>query len=235
MWSYYGAKTNIIHLYPKPKYNKIRESHAGSARYALRYFENDILLVDKYPVIIDIWRYLQSCAPSDILGLPHPKYGDDISQMNLTDVEKNFLGFVVGCGANLPRKKVGYRKTVDRPNHVNYTLKRISEQLFKNKHWRFSCSDYREMENEEATWFIDPPYQFGGEAYKWSNKKIDFKHLAEWSRARHGQVIVCENTKAGWMDFKPIIKQRGSLYSTTEAIWTNEPTHFDNEQIKLAI
>lgn len=235
MWSYYGAKTNIIHLYPKPKYDLIIEPFAGSARYALKYFEKDVLLVDKYPVIIEIWSWLQSCAPSDIIGLPHPKYGDNIGDLKLTDVEKNFLGFVVGCGANLPRKTVGYRKTIERPNHITYTLKRISEQLYKIKHWQFRCWDYETIKNTPATWFIDPPYQFGGEAYKFNNKKINYEQLNKWIHTLYGQVMVCENTKANWMYFKPIIKQRGSLYSTMEAIWTNEYTHFDNEQLKIAM
>lgn len=235
MWSYYGAKTNIIDLYPTPKHGRIVEPFAGSARYALEYFETpDILLNDKYDVIIKIWQWLQQCSPADIIKLPRPTHGDDISKMEqLTEVEKLFMGFIVGCGANIPRKKVGYRKTTDRPNHVNYNLKRIADNLFKIRHWKFSCSDYSELENKTATWFIDPPYEFGGEAYKWSNKKIDFTHLADWSRARKGQVIVCENTKAAWMDFKPMIRQRGSLYSTTEAIWSNEKTAYDNEQTKL--
>jgi len=40
--------------------------------------------------------------------------------------------------------------------------------------------------------------------------------------SRNGQVIVCENTKADWMDFKPLKKMKGSLHTTTEAIWTNK-------------
>lgn len=233
MWSYYGGKTNVVKLYPKPKYDIIIEPFAGSARYALEYFDKEVILIDLYPVIIDIWQYLQNCSPKDILSLPHPKYGSNINDLNISEVEKSFLGFVVGCGANIPRKTVGYRKTIDRPNHINYTLKRISEQLFKIKHWRFSCSDYKEIDNRDATWFIDPPYQFGGEAYKFSNKKIDFKYLAEWSKDRMGQVIVCENTRGNWLNFKPIIKQRGSLYSRTEALWTNENCIYDNIQTKL--
>lgn len=233
MFSYYGSKTNIIDLYPSPKHDKVIEPFAGSARYALKYFEKDILLVDKYPVIIDIWKYLQSASINDIIGLPHPKYGEFISDFNLSKVEKDFLGFIVGCGANLPRNKVGYRKTIDRPNHVKFNLKRISENLYKIKHWKFSCSDYNDIENQLATWYIDPPYQFGGAAYKFSNKKIDFNKLSEWCKIRSGQIIVCENTKATWMDFNPIIKQRGSLYTTTEAIWTNEKTVYNNKQIQL--
>ncbi len=59
MWSYYGAKTSIVDYYPKPKFDKIIEPFAGTARYALKYFDRDVLLVDKYDVIVKIWRWLQ--------------------------------------------------------------------------------------------------------------------------------------------------------------------------------
>jgi hypothetical protein len=56
MWSYYGAKTNIVQYYPKPKYDRIIEPFAGTARYSLRYFDHDIFLVDKYEVVVKIWQ-----------------------------------------------------------------------------------------------------------------------------------------------------------------------------------
>ena len=58
MWSYYGSKSKVVDLYPPPKFDKIIEPFAGSARYALKWFERDILLIDKYDVIIDLWNYL---------------------------------------------------------------------------------------------------------------------------------------------------------------------------------
>ncbi len=90
-----------------------------------------------------------------------------------------------------------------------------------------------DMINQKATWYVDPPYQFGGEHYKESNKTIDFEKLGKWCESREGQVIVCENTKADWMDFKPMIQFNGLRKTTTEAIWSNLPTAFDNEQISI--
>src|SRR5690606_2290087 len=92
---------------------------------------------------------------------------------------------------------------------------------------------YEDLQNEEATWFIDPPYQFGGEHYIESTKNIDFVKLAEWCKERNGQVIVCENTKATWLPFKPMKEMQGSQHKTTEAIWSNIPTNFDNVQQSL--
>ncbi len=50
-----------------------------------------------------------------------------------------------------------------------------------------------------------------------------------------GQIIVCENIKATWMDFKPVITQRGTIKKGTEAIYTNEYSHYDNIQQELFI
>ena len=52
-----------------------------------------------------------------------------------------------------------------------------------------------------------------------NNKNIDYNDLAEWCKSRNGQIIVCENTKADWLDFKPLAELKGQLHTTMEAIW----------------
>lgn len=235
MFSYYGSKTNLVKLYPRPKHGKIIEPFAGAAKYALEYFDRDILLVDKYEVVVGVWKWLQQCSPSDILSLPkNLPLGTKIDSLQWDCKEqRDFYGFIIGCASSRPVGKTTVRKTIARPNFVNFGLNRVAKDLFKIKHWDIKVGDYRDIPNETATWFIDPPYQFGGDSYPIGNKKIDFKSLSEWSMERAGQVIVCENTKADWMDFKPMIKQRGSLKSSTEAIWSNERTAYDFEQQSL--
>lgn len=78
-----------------------------------------------------------------------------------------------------------------------------------------------------------PPYQFGGEHYIFSNKKIDFEHLATWSTERRGHVIVCENTKATWMDFKPFVTQNVLSGKNCEAIWSNYAIAQDCMQLSM--
>jgi site-specific DNA-adenine methylase len=234
MFSYYGAKTNLVDLYPKPKYDTIIEPFAGSARYSLKHFDKEVILIDKYPVIVTIWKWLQQCSTNDILKLPSDlKYGERFEQLGLSQVETWFLGFVYGAGAQRPRTFPTKRRTTERTSHARYTLNRIAQNLFKIKHWIIIEGEYTDAPDRKATWFIDPPYQHGGATYVKSNRHINFRELGEWCKLRQGQVIVCENTKADWMDFKPVKDQRGSLYTTTEAIWTNEPTLYDNIQLKL--
>lgn len=227
MWSYYGSKSKVVDLYPKPVYEKIIEPFAGSARYALKYFEKDIYLYDKYDVIIKIWHHLQKCSIGDIIGLPSIFKGDNIDDFNISSDEKLLMGFMMVQGACWPQKTLQSFANIDKAK------KNISENLFKIKHWKIQLGGYDKIENIEATWFVDAPYQYGGNKYKFSNKKIDFNSLKLWCIERMGQTIVCENTKASWLNFNPICKMTGAKFVTTEAIWTNYHTHFNNVQQHL--
>jgi len=93
MFSYYGSKSKIVDYYPPPKHKRIIEPFAGSARYSLKYWQNDVLLVDKYPVIVDVWNYLKNASEQDILKLPILKKGDDVRTFGLTKDEMLLLGF----------------------------------------------------------------------------------------------------------------------------------------------
>lgn len=232
MWSYYGAKTNIVHLYPRPKHDKIIEPFAGTARYALRYFDRDVLLVDKYEVIVKIWKWLQKCSPADVLSLPRKlEPGTKLDSLKFDCEEARMLmGFLISKGVESPRNSVTDWVARDRPNFTNFMLKKIADSLFKIKHWDIRHGSYDQIENQPATWFIDPPYQFGGHSYPESNKRIDFNHLARWSMDRQGQVIVCETMKADWLPFTAFATHKGRAGMQSEAIWTNEPTDYNNIQ-----
>lgn len=234
MWSYYGAKTNIVGLYPKPKHGNIIEPFAGTARYSLKYFDRDVLLVDKYEVIIKIWKWLQLCSENDILTLPRRiKPKETLDDYKFDCIEAKWLmGFLVSYGVEAPRL-IATDKHLHRPNFINFSLIRISKQLFKIRHWKFLHESYENIENKKATWFIDPPYQYGGHSYIHSNKNIDFNHLNSWSREREGQVIVCESMKADWMDFIPMATHKGRTGMQQEGIWSNETTAYDMQQQKL--
>lgn len=235
MWTYFGSKTNIIDSYPSPRYDKIIEPFSGTARYALKYFDHEILLIDKYETIVDIWKWLQQCSEADINSLPHfIDPGQSIESLGLDCQEaKDLIGFLIGFGMQRPRKTASVKRMTVRPNHVNYSLNRIASNLFKIKNWEIKHGDYSEIKNQQATWFIDPPYQYGGESYVCGNKQIDFYHLGKWSKNRNGQVIVCENTKADWMEFKPLTRHKGAKSMQLEVIWSNLPTVFDNEQLDM--
>lgn len=228
MFSYYGSKSRIVKLYPSPKFEKVIEPFAGSARYALRFFDKDVLLVDKYPVVVEVWQYLQQASESDILGLPFLQKGEAIPE-SLSDTEKLFMGFIVADGAASPQKKT--TSFSSNPNKVEARLKTIAKQLFKIRHWKIMLGSYEDLPNTEATWFIDPPYQFGGEYYKHTG--LNYAELAKWCLSRNGQVIVCENTRADWLPFSPMKKLEGQMYKSTEALWSNLSHDYLFEQQSL--
>jgi len=145
-------------------------------------------------------------------------YIDDFKY--LSNVEKNLIGFCINSGSAQPKK------TVAKYNCWNRTKSEIAKNLYKIRHWKVFCGSYLRIKNKQATWFIDPPYQYGGQWYQSSvsNKHINYKKLAIWCKTRRGQTIVCENVKANWLIFKPLIDLQGQLHKTTEAIWTNDTT-----------
>ena len=220
MWSYYGTKKRIAKHYPIPEHDIIIEPFCGAAQYSLysNNWKKQVILNDKYDVVSKLWSWLITQATiSDILGLPHMYYGDTVDDFNLSKEEKWLIGFGINSASSQPKKTVG------KYNSWNTNKIKIAENLYKIKHWSVSDLSYDELDNIEATWYIDPPYQYGGEWYHStvSNKHLDFDDLSVYCKERKGQVIVCENSKADWMDFKPLVEMNGQLHKTTEVIWTN--------------
>ena len=184
-----------------------------------------MLLVDKYDVIIRIWQWLQKCSPGDILQTPIIQFGKTVDDYDFDCIERKWLvGFLITGAPSSPKKTPSKWKTIDRPNTQNYKSQLIANSLYKIRHWKFLCDDYRSIDNCQATWFIDPPYQYGGEYYKISNKDINYDELSQGCYTRNGQVIVCENSKATWMDFKPLTIMHGNKRTTTECMYTNIDT-----------
>lgn len=209
----------MVKYYPSPLYDTIVEPFAGTAVYSLfeNNWEKDIVLVDKYDVIVRIWWYLQQANEKDILQLPSLQKGDKVDNYTeLLPEEKWLIGFCINRGNPRPVKTANNYNSWDK-NKVD-----IANNLHKIRHWRIYHQDYMELPNIKATWFIDPPYQHGG--YKYKHNKINYTELAQWSRERMGQVIVCENTKANWMDFKPLKQMRGVQFTRTEAMWYSTNT-----------
>ena len=227
MWSYYGSKTKLVDLYPPPKTDKIIEPFCGSAKYSLKYWNKQVLLMDKYSVVVELWKWLQKQSRNEILDLPNMEKGDDLRLLDLPKEAKYLIGFCINRGSVAPKNIAsGF-------NNWNEDKIRIADNVFKIKHWEIVQGSYEDLPNENATWFIDPPYEFGGEHYKESTANIDFGKLGDWCKSRNGQVIVCENTKAQWLDFKPMKDFFGAYSTTTEAIWSNMPTNYDNVQQTL--
>jgi site-specific DNA-adenine methylase len=225
MWSYYGSKSKIAKLYPLPKYDLIIEPFAGAAWYSVLHRHKKVLVNEKYQVIHNIWNWLINEANSDLI-LNNVDFikGQDISQITLDKPHKDLIGFCINRGSIAPKNIVQNWscQVASKPewaSTTNFQLKRIAKLLPEIKHWETKFGDYKTLPNIEATWFIDPPYQFGGQHY--SENEINYTELAEWCKTRKGQIIVCENTKADWLNFKPLIEITGQRAKTVESVFYN--------------
>lgn len=216
MWSYYGRKWKIINKYAPPKHKLIIEPFAGTASYAYMYWENEIILIDSFDKIIKIWKYLQQASPSDILKLPNVENGEFIGDKYqwMCDEERWLMGFCINNASPIPKHTAGRMNF----NSWNRDKMRIANDLHKIRHWQFILGDYKCVANPAATWYVDPPYQFQ-KLYK--HNHINYDELSEWCKQRNGQVIVCENSHATWMNFVPLTTLFGQRTKTLEMVWTN--------------
>jgi hypothetical protein len=186
---------------------------------------HQVALTEAYPVIYNIWKWLIECARAeDILAYTDFYEGQDIRDLGLPPAHKDLIGFCINLGSSSPKNIVQkwschVKKRPGWASITSYQLKRIARLLPEIKHWTIPCKDYRDLPDLRATWFIDPPYQYGGAHYMVNN--IDYIELADWCKSRKGQVIVCENTKAYWLPFQPLCKTSGQRRETTEAVWYN--------------
>lgn len=214
MFSYYGTKNKLAKLYPEPKYDTIIEPFAGAAAYSLfgDNWKKQVILYDTNPKIFKIWNYLIKVSKEEILSLPDIEIGQKVTDFNLNEAQKYLIGFCLNPGSSCPKITASQRSCWN-----NYKIN-IANSLYKIRHWQIFNKSYDEIENQNATHFIDSPYQKAGKYY-FGFKKIDFNKLGDWCKSRLGQVIVCENYGADWLPFTFLTEHRGSIKKNIEVIY----------------
>jgi hypothetical protein len=226
MFPYYGRKKQIIKYYPEPLNDIIIEPFTGAASYSLKYHNKKVILCEINEIIYGIWKYLINSKKEDILRLPLNINSEEFNK--LKQEEKDLIGFFIRSCSARPNKTASLHKNFNMWNENNRL--KLANNVEKIKHWKvYNCS-YEDLHNKylktKATWFIDPPYQHGGAYYKYS--KIDYKKLKKWISQLVGQIIVCENDKANWLNFSPflLISQRGK--ENKEMIYYKKNQHLKN-------
>lgn len=212
-WGYYGGKFRLAPKYPKPRYQTIIEPFAGAAGYSLRYHDRDIILVEKYPVVAEMWRFLIGTTPQEVLRIPEAEHVDDLPSW-VPEGARHLVGFCLNPATTAPSKSLsaGCKKlrTMGRrfqgwnAAHREY----VAIQVPLVKHWRIIEGDYTKAPDVKATWFVDPPYQVAGKYYK--AQPSDFSALGEWCLSRRGQLLVCENDGAKWLPFVPFVDAKSA-------------------------
>lgn len=235
-FSYFGSKYRLAKYYPKPKHGAIIEPFAGSAGYSLLYPDREIILYEVYDPIVELWQYLTKVTEKEILGLPLGPFTKEnpIDNANICDPAKTLLGFWNTQSQTHPSR---YPLSKSRGNYWSERKRQmLASQLYAIRHWKIEKASFDEipqkMLNRKATWFIDPPYEEGGKRYRFN--KINYEMLGNWCKSRNGQVIVCEQDKARWLEFKPLKAEcrvrNASNDGYKELVWYNEIPRLSMEE-----
>lgn len=237
-FGYYGGKwRDAVKHYPPPRHDTIVEPFAGSAGYSLRYFNKKIILCEIDPELVAVWQYLIRAKPSEIRAIPDLKSKETVEDLKVCPEERLLVGLWLNRGAASPRKRPSkWMRDGIRPGcfwgaRVRET---IAHQVDAIRHWKvYNCS-YAQCPTpkEEATWFIDPPYEEAGRFYRFGSKQINYSDLATWCTSRRGQVIVCENEGAEWLPFWKLahVKTTRAERHSKEVVWTNDSGFYTTSQ-----
>lgn len=207
-FSFYGAKWRLAPKYPSPVYETLVEPFAGSACYSLLHHTKNVILNDIDPILFTVWDYLIKVSEREILDLPDIE--NSVEDHNLTQEQKWLIGFNLNAGVSHPCKQLSKWALSHPSNQFWCEGKRrlIATQLQHIRHWKVTNKSYQDLDNPEATWFIDPPYNNeAGKRYK--NHTLDYSQLSEFCIIRNGQVIVCENKGADWLPFEDFAETTG--------------------------
>jgi hypothetical protein len=209
-WLYYGGKYRAAPRYPAPQHRTIIEPFAGAAGYSMRYPDRDVILVEKYPVIAGIWRYLIRASADEILRIPEVEHVDALPDW-VPQEARWLVGFSMNFATTSPRKRLssGMKRLAatgrKRNGWTPAQRDMVAAQVDSIRHWRVIEDDWYRAPCIEATWFVDPPYNNkAGSHYVHGPGAIDFDMLARaCTSSMQGQVIVCENEGADWLPFRP--------------------------------
>ena len=229
-FSFYGSKYRIAKRYPAPVQNTIIEPFAGSACFSLHYYKRKIVLNDIDPIVFGVWDFLIKSSSVDILNLPILEIGQNVDDLKICQEAKHLIGFNLNKGKATPSKTLSkWARDIRYKNQFWSTNKRelIARQVNLINHWKITNKSYEQLENQNGYWFIDPPYQKKGYAYKQS--EIDYKHLAKWSKNRNGTIIVCEGEKANWLPFQHFLNAKSNHKTKTNI----EKVYIKNQSLQL--
>lgn len=222
-FSYYGSKWRISPKYPTPRFDTLIEPFAGSACYSLYYHDKKVKLYDIYEPIVGAWDFLINSSDNDINSIPS-KF-NHIDELNISQEARWLVGFNINPASQMPKKQFSPWNKTGAQFWGDIKKELILRQKPFIKHWSIELKSYENIDNIEATYFIDPPYQ-GKSGQLYIKSKIDYTHLNNWILQRNGQFIVCKMEGANWGKFEKFVianvnpSKRGKK-KLQELIWYN--------------
>lgn len=231
-FTYFGGKYRVAPYYPAPMYETVVEPFAGAAGYSARHPHQNVILIDKNPIIAGLWKYLTQVSAADVLALPDLADGQTVDDLAVCQEAKWLIGFWLNKGAASPCKRPSQWMLQGRCPDSWWgagVRQRVANQVDSIRHWTVIEGDYWDAPVMNATWFIDPPYETAGKNY--AVCLDEYSTLAEWCRLCSGQVIVCEAEGATWLPFEPFrsIKTtpgKNGKSSGKEVVWLSDVEHF---------
>lgn len=219
-FSYFGGKWTLAPKYPAPEHAMIVEPFAGSAGYATRYPEREVVLVEKAPHIAMLWRWLIGVSVDEVMSLPVDL--NDLNDLgNLSDPAQTLIRFWCARGRTRTPSTISSWMTSGKwPASFwgVYARDRIAAQVQAIRHWRVIEGDYTDAPDVLATWFVDPPYE-GDRHY--CARVASYPALAAWCLARRGLVIACEQGDASWLPFRRFRNAKNIARGAyKEVVWT---------------
>jgi hypothetical protein len=235
-FAYFGAKHKTAAHYPAPAFPRIVEPFAGSAGYSLFWAtDHHVTLVDSDEFVIDLWRQLQSDGLDKTLDRAE-------AELAAGGLISSPWVYSIGCGLYRVRPGGKAKRSTMMQTAWPGVRRRIEAAVPLIADWEIIHGDYREIDADDATWFVDAPYcdarpGKSGNRYGHKASGIDYAELGAWCQSRPDQVIVCEQAPASWLPFEPLLENRthfvrGRPEYRTEMVWTHGPTHPEEARLR---
>ncbi len=193
MFPYFGRKQKIAGLFPAPRYPLVIEPFAGSLGYSLHWQPPKVLAWEADDRVVTLWRRL-----ANMTAIPEPPAVGSLTDDLLVKL----------CSYSEHSLTSGVMTTTSRMvRDWEYVHRRaLALQPYVQRAVSYYYGGYGNCPDVEATWFIDPPYQCANRrGYKYGASQMDYTLLGDWVKRRKGQVIVCEQEGANWLNFKPLV------------------------------
>jgi hypothetical protein len=209
-FSFYGSKYRLARQLGAPKCDHVIEPFAGSAGFSVLWEPRQVTLIELDPVIVRIWKYLQSASRSEIESLPgRITHVDDLPSWACEE-QKWLIGFWLNRGLSRPGHSLGNwgRNSSNWADYWSDDIKfRIANQLDLIRPWTIIEGSYEDAPDVEGHWHIDPPYHnAAGRHYRLDH--VDYVALSQWCLTRLGFIQVCEAAGADWLPFMPFTALR---------------------------